>query len=226
MTTKILAMTGLGVVMLFAAYGALTGVSDVLDESHGRALVEMGEHPFVKGATSALEEKFRKRLQETPDEELEQNSELMARKLYPVAKGALKGTLDAVIADSNRTEVPKKMYEAGRNVTENVVRPFSRGMLDGTTGVLDDVDVTLDRVREFTRKNQDIIDAVAGGISAVGGAIKERAPTASPFPGDGWNSATPGPLPAFPPPPPPIPGLPTLPGHNRSAALPEWSTDY
>jgi hypothetical protein len=190
-----LAYAGAALVLGFALYGAVTFVARSLTAKQGEQAAE-AVAPFVQGAASVAGEKAKEVLKNTPDEQLEKESELLSKKLYPVAKGALKGHIDAILKDANRTEVPEKMYEAGKDLSEKVVKPFSKGLADGSTKVLGDLDKTLKDVRTFREQNKDIFDGVAKGLEALQKAAKDNAGLLPPlpplpFPGLAPRQATP-----------------------------------
>ncbi|MFH0822281.1 MAG: hypothetical protein V2B18_05975 [Pseudomonadota bacterium] len=193
------ALTWIGGLIVFslAAYGAFVFLAGRLTENDGRKAVE-ASNPFVKGAASAAGEKLTETLKETPDDKLESTAEIMSRKLYPIAKGAIRGQVDAILNDSNAGDVPKKAYEAGKNVTERVLVPFAEGVTDGTVKALDSADKAAKAGRKFQEENQDTINAVSGALQSVGQALKEHAPPPPPFPGLG-------------PPPPPVAPYPASP---------------
>jgi hypothetical protein len=170
---KILAYIGGALVFCLAIYGAVTLVSGWFDASHGKKAVET-VHPFVRGAASAAGEKLKEVVQQTPDGQLEKGSEDISRKMYPLAKGALKGHLEAILKDANRAEVPEKMYQAGKDVSEKVVRPFADGLAGGSVKVLEDVDKTLQGVRKFKQDNQDLLNSIASAVEAVRKDVTER----------------------------------------------------
>lgn len=188
---KILMYIGGGVVFCLAIYGAITLVSGWMDASHGKKAVET-MHPFVRGATSAAGEKLKEVIQQTPDDQLEKGSEDISRKMYPLAKGALKGHLEAILKDANRAEVPEKMYQTGKDVSEKVVRPFADGLAEGSAKTLDDLDKTLQGVRKFKQDNQDLLNSIVSGLEAVRKGIDQH-PELKP--------------PPLPPPPFPFPGM-------------------
>jgi len=172
-------------------YGAVVLVSGWLEAPHGKKAVET-MHPFVRGATSAAGEKLKEAIQQTPDDQLEKSSEDISRKMYPLAKGALKGHLEAILQDANRAEVPQKMFQAGKDVSENVVRPFTGGLAEGSAKVLEDLDKTMQGVRKFKQDNQDLLNSIASGLENVQRGIKELPPLSAP---------------PLPPPPLPFPGM-------------------
>lgn len=183
--TIALAYVGAAVIIGFALYGVATLIARSLTARDGERAAG-AVSPFVQGAASVVGEKAKEALKKTPDAKLEKDSEDISRKLYPIAKGALKGHLEAILNDTNRADVPEKMYQAGKDVSEKVVRPFSKGLAEGTGKVLQDVDKTLQGVRSFQENNKDLLDAVTKGLEALHKAAREN----------------PG---LFPPPPPPLP---------------------
>lgn len=194
-----LAYVGAALIVGFALYGAVTFLARSLTAKQGEQAAE-AVSPFVQGAASVAGEKAKEVLKNTPDDQLEKESELLSRKFYPIAKGALKGHLDAILKDTNRAEVPQKMYEAGKDLSEKVVQPFSKGLADGSTKVLEDLDKTLNGVRTFREQNKDLFDGLAQGLGALQKAAKEH----------------PGMLP----PPPPLPFPPLGPRPQGSAVQP------
>jgi hypothetical protein len=194
-TRNALAYVGAALVLGFALYGAVTLIARSLTAKQGEHAAE-AVAPFVQGAASVAAEKTKEILKNTPDEQLEKDAELLSKKLYPVAKGALKGHIDAILKDANRTEVPEKMYEAGKDLSEKVVKPFSKGLADGSTKVLGDLDKTLKDVRTFREQNKDLFDSVAKSLGALHKAAKENPgflppPPPLPFPGLEQRQATP-----------------------------------
>lgn len=179
----------------FALYGAGTFVARSLTATDGeRAAGAVA--PFVQGAASVVGEKAKEALKKTPDAKLESDSELLSRKLYPIAKGALKGNLEAILKDTNRAEVPEKMYQTGKDLSEKVVRPLSKGLADGAGNVLQDVDKTLQGVQTFKENNKELITAITKGLEALHNAAKEHPgllppPPPLPFPGIVPRNSTP-----------------------------------
>ncbi len=163
------------VVLILAGYGLFRFISDRLDFGDGKRAVETA-HPFVQGVSSAAGEKLKQTLKETPDPKLEEDSELISRKLYPIVKGALKGQLDAIKNDPNRSELPETMIQTGRQITENLVKPFAEGVSQGSQTVLQGVDRGLDELRKFNDRNKDIIDSVQSGLKALGIQLEKLPP--------------------------------------------------
>lgn len=135
--------------------------------------------------------KAKQTLKETPDKVLEENAELLTRKLYPVAKGVIKGQVGAIIDDAKRDEVPKKMYEAGKEVTEKVITPFAKGLADGASSALKSADETAKTIKRFKEDNREVLESVGADLEKIKKNIEENVPPPPPLP----------PLPrAFPPP--------------------------
>jgi hypothetical protein len=167
-------------VFSLACYGGIRLASDNLTERDGRRVVDT-VHPFVKGVGAGAADKVKETLRDTPDEQLEKDAELLTRKFYPIAKGAIKGQLDAVTSDVNRAEVPRKAYEAGKNVSEKIMVPFSRGVTDGVRSAVGEVDQAVDEARKLADKNKDLIDAASKGLDMLG-RLKEKLPPLPPPP--------------------------------------------
>ena len=172
-TRNAFAYLGAALVLGFALYGAVTLLTPSLTAEQGKQAAE-AVSPFVQGAASVAGEKAKEVLKNTPDEQLEKESEILSRKFYPIAKGALKGHIDAILKDSNRAEVPEKMYQAGKDLSEKVVKPFGKGLADGSVKVLGDIDKTLKEVRTFQEQNKGFFDSVAKGLEALHKAAKEN----------------------------------------------------
>lgn len=186
---------GIAVVIVLAAYGAVKLVVGSLTELQGRQAVET-MHPFVRGAASAAGEQFKQSLQETPDEKLEKDAELLSKKLYPVVKGALLGQVDAFLEDPKRSELPEKMRQAGKRVGEQMVVPFTQGLTEGANPVTGQVDKTMDSLSKFRENHKELFDALSTGLSALGKTIKEGTVPRPPVP----NAAPPGPTEQYQPP--------------------------
>lgn len=172
---------GITIVILLAAYGAVKLIVGSLTESEGRQAVEK-MHPFIKGAASAAEEKIKQSLIETPNEELEKDAHLFSKKLYPVVKGALLGQIEAFVEDPKRSELPEKMREAGKQVGERVIVPFTQGVAQGTNPVAGQVDKTLESLTKLKETHKGLFDAIAEGVSALGKSIKEGTSQPPPVP--------------------------------------------
>ncbi|MBI5571726.1 MAG: hypothetical protein HY914_17420 [Desulfomonile tiedjei] len=188
---SVLKYLGAGVVVAFAMYGAYALLAAHLTASQGKDAVEAAS-PFVQGAASAAGDKLKETLRNTPDENLEKNSEELSRKFYPIAKGAIKGQLEAILKDANRSEVPEKMYETGKDVSKNVVAPLSKGLAEGSREVLKDLDKSFQEVRDFREKNKDLIDAIASGFVTLKKTVPDLPPLPAP-PGFGRPMPPPGP---------------------------------
>ncbi len=180
--TKGLAVIGLVFLLGFALYGGIRLASDSLTKEEGEKAARAA-HPFVEGAASVANEKIKETLKNTPDKQLEKDAELYARKLYPVAKGALKGQLEAITKDPDSNEIPEMMRQAGKDVTERVIKPFTEGLAQGSGSVLKDLDKTVENVRKFTEENRDFIESVTSGLKGLHETLKEGAPVPPPLPG-------------------------------------------
>jgi hypothetical protein len=180
-TRTVLACIGAVLVIGFALYGAVTLFTRSLTSTDGERAAG-AVSPFVQGAASVAAEKAKEALKNTPDDRLEKDSEDISKKLYPIAKGALKGHLDAILKDSHRAEVPEKAFQAGKDLSEKVVRPFGKGVAEGSGKVIEDLDKTLKGMRTFREENKDLLDAVAKGLDALHKAAKENQGFLPPLP--------------------------------------------
>lgn len=181
---KELKYLGAGFVLALALYGAVSIAVSFLTESHGR-----GAAPFVQGMTSAIGTEVKKKLAETPNEKLEEDSEAASRKMYPLVKGAILGQMNAFLNDPNKEEIPKKMREAGKAVSEQIIGPFTEGLGQGSGKVFGSLDSGLKKARKFNLDNKDIIDSVATGLKALQQMIQQN-----PLPAPETPAADPGPV--------------------------------
>lgn len=179
---RLLAVLGIVFLLAFSLYGGVRLASDVLTEEDGVKAAQTA-HPFVKGAASVAEEKLKETLKNTPDEHLEKDAEFYAKKLYPIAKGAIKGQLEAILKDSNRDEVPKLMHEAGKDVSRRVIKPFAEGLAEGSKDVIKDLNQTLQSLQKFAAENPELIESVTSGLKNLHQTLKEHAPPPPPLPG-------------------------------------------
>jgi hypothetical protein len=188
-------------VILLALYGAVRLLSGFLTVSPGERAGKVTE-PFVQGAASAAAEKLKQSLKEIPDAKLEQDSEWLAKKLYPITKGIIKGQVESFLQDPERNQLPEKMYQAGKEFSDKVLKPFGRGIVDSNQQTIEGADKTFDAIRRFSDTNKDLLDAVKQGLDAFSRTFREdRLPRPEP-PGQDMR-----PLPPWPPPPPPgVPG--------------------
>ncbi|MGD9818046.1 MAG: hypothetical protein AB7V04_05020 [Desulfomonilaceae bacterium] len=174
-------------IAVLACYGLFRFVSDHLNYSDGQKAAQTA-HPFVQGAANVAGEKLKQTLKETPDATLEQDSELLSRKLYPIVKGAVKGQLDAILNDPNRSELPEKMSQTGKEIAKDVIKPFSEGVVQGSQKILEDVDKGLGEFRKLHEKNKDIFDTVQSGVQAI---IQELNRSPQPLPHGQQDQAQP-----------------------------------
>ncbi len=191
---KILMFVGGAVLLCLAAYGVVRLLSDSLTPGHGRKAAE-ATGTFAEGVASAAGERIKESLKNTPDQKLEENAEFWTRKLYPIAKGALKGQTRAVQEDPKREEVPKLMYERGKDIAENVAKPFVKGLAEGTSGIAKDVARTLKGVRELGDENRDVLEAIARELGNLRQSLKENLPPPPPLPGPPHRPFMPPPAP-------------------------------
>ena len=131
---------------------------------------------LTDSVTSYAGKKLKQSLKDTPDESLEEGAEFATRKLYPIIKGILKGQFDAIISDTKRDEVPRKAYEAGKETSEKVVKPFAEGLAEGDSSALKELDKTVKDVRKFKEENKDVLDAVQQGLEELRKNLKELPP--------------------------------------------------
>jgi hypothetical protein len=196
---RVLKALGVGVVFALAFFGVLFIGFNLLNESHGRAV-----GPFMSGVTAVVTENMKKDLMNTPDKQLEQDSQAFSKKLYPVLKGAALGQVEAFLNDPESAEMREKMRSAGKAFSEQIVVPFMGGLSEGSAGLAGQMDSSLDKVRELGTKHQDIIESVTSGLKA----LKELAEK-HPLP------PLPGASPALPQSPRSIPGVPPLDQDSR-----------
>jgi hypothetical protein len=183
-----------GLVIVLAIYGAVRLLSGFLTESHGQRAAKVAE-PFVQGAASAAAEKLKQSLKEVPDAKLEQDSEWLAKKLYPITKGIIKGQVESFLQDPDRNQLPAKMYQAGKEFSDKVLKPFGRGIVDSNQQTIEGADKTLEAIRKFSDTNKDLLNAVKQGMDAFSKTFRgDRLPRPEP-PGEDLRQ-----LPPFPPP--------------------------
>jgi len=179
---KLLMFVGAAVLICLAAYGAVRLLSDSLTSDHGKKAGEV-TGAFAEGVASAAGERIKESLKNTPDQKLEEDARFWTRKLYPIAKGALKGQTQAVQEDPQRNEVPKLMYERGKDVAENMAKPFVKGLVEGSSGIAEEVAKTLKGIRELGDENRELIDTITRELGNLGKSLKENLPPPPPFPG-------------------------------------------
>jgi hypothetical protein len=169
---KFLGYTLTGLVIVLAVYGAVKLVSSSMTKSQGERAAEVAQ-PFVQGAASAAAQKLKQSLKDVPDAKLEQDSEWLAKKLYPITKGIIKGQVESFLQDPERNQLPEKMYQAGKEFSDKVLKPFSRGIVDSNQQTLEDADKTLQAIRKFSDTNKDVLDALKQGMDAFSKTFKE-----------------------------------------------------
>jgi len=65
------------------------------------------------------------------------------------------------------------MYQAGKEFSDKVLRPFSRGIVDSNKQTLEDADKTLQAIRKFSDTNKDLLDTVKQGMDAFSKTFRE-----------------------------------------------------
>ena len=143
-----------------------------MTKSHGERAAAVAQ-PFVQGAASAAAQKLKETLKDVPDAKLEQDSEWLAKKLYPITKGIIKGQVESFLQDPERNQLSEKMYQAGKVFSDQVLRPFTRGIVDSNQQTLEDADKTLQAIRKFSDTNKDVLDAVKQGLDAFSKTFRE-----------------------------------------------------
>jgi hypothetical protein len=182
-----------GLVIVLAVYGAVKLLSGSVTRSQGERAAEVAQ-PFVQGAASAAAQKLKQSLKDVPDAKLEQDSEWIAKKLYPITKGIIKGQVESFLQDPERNQLPEKMYQAGKEFSDKVLKPFSRGIVDSNQQTLEDADKTLQAIRKFGDTNKDLLDAVKQGMDAFGKTFREDRLPRPGLPGQDLRPLPPPPL--------------------------------
>jgi hypothetical protein len=172
---KVLTFVGVVVLLFLAAYGVVRFAADSLTARHGEKAVDMSD-AFLTGVISGLGTKFRQDLYNTPDEKLEKDAERVGRKFYPMSKGFVKGQIKSLLADPNRQEMSELMYKAGKDLSENVVKPFSSGVAAGSTGILKDVGKALEGGAKLGREQKDFVDSIFKALQGIREGLSENAP--------------------------------------------------
>lgn len=166
----------LAVLVLLASYGLMVILVNQLDGGHGQKAAET-VHPFVSGAVSATGDRVKEALMETPDDKLEKEGEVLGRKLYPAVKGFLKGQLDGFAADPDRKELGKKMFDASKEVSKDMVSPLGEKLQEQSQVILKDLDQTLQGVKKLRDDNKDLIDGLTSGLEALRNRLKQSGPS-------------------------------------------------
>jgi len=147
-----------------AIYGAVAIIAGFfLTKSHGRNAAKAVQ-PFVSGVTSAVKDQVKHKLEQTPDAQLEKDAYEVSKKMYPIAKGALLGQMEAFVKDPRREELPAKMREAGKVASEQIVVPFTQGLAEGTGKAFVNLDRAAEGVRKLQDKNKDLVEAITNSI--------------------------------------------------------------
>jgi hypothetical protein len=196
---QVFAIAGVVIIVGLAAFGLWKLIAGTLADSGKEAVVETTA-PLLDRAASAAGEKIKQAIVETPDEKLEDGAETLSRKSYYITKGLIKGQLGAILDDVNKSDIDEKMVQVGKDVSEKMVRPLSKGLSEGSAKVLEDLDSSLTGVREFADKNRDLLEAISQGVQSLHESIeKSRNQPPTPQPGPptpfGVPPAGPPPLP-------------------------------
>jgi len=166
----------LGVLVLLASYGLMVILVNQLDGGDGEKAVGT-VHPFVSGAASAAGDRAREALMATPDDTLEKEGEALGRKLYPAVKGFLKGQMDGFTADPDRKDLSKKVFDASKEVSKDVVSPLGEKLHEQSQVILNDLDQTLQGVKKLRDDNRDLIDGLTSGLEALRNRLKQSGPS-------------------------------------------------
>ncbi len=182
---KIIALIG-GVVVSCG----IVAILFITASQDNRSLEKASEvvQPFVAGVAVEAGDKLKERIKNTPDEQLEKESEILSRKFYHIAKGAFKGHVSEIMDDVSMKDIAKDMYDLGKNASDNYVKPLTKGAMDGAVEALDEIDKAATRLRQFKDENQDLIDSFSSGVEGVYQKLPKKPPL-------------PPPPPLFPPPP-------------------------
>ncbi len=170
---------GWAVILVLTVYGLFCLTSSFLTESHGESAAN-AINPFVTGMLSSVFNNINTSLENTPDKKLEENGELLGRRLYPLLKGLLRGLIDSYFRDPQRSEIPNKLYEAGQAASKDALSPLGESVSQGSKKILEDTGKALEEVRKFRDENKDIIDSVTSGLKALQDKIREN--TSPPIP--------------------------------------------
>jgi hypothetical protein len=173
--SKVLSTIGALTLIVLAAYGCVKLISAAVGLFQGQEVAKVAE-PVVKDVASSVADSIKQTLKETPDSRLEEESEILSRKLYFITKGALKGQMGAIVKDTEGPDIRDKMHQAGKNVSQNLVTPFTKGLAEGTTSSLKDLQQVVGGVRQFLDENRDLVNAVAEGIKELRRNLEHNAP--------------------------------------------------
>lgn len=164
---KALLYVGCGLVILLAFYGALELTLRLLGESHGTKAAQVVS-PIVRSAAMGVGQQAKDSFFAYPNDQLERDGEQIGRKLYHLHKGLVKGGLDELKNDPRRDEIRQQAYEAGQEFSATYVKPFTRGLAEGSREALVDLDKTLQgQMRKLGDDSQGLWQAIAGIIDAV-----------------------------------------------------------
>jgi len=161
------------IVVCFAVYGGLRLLLDVTTADGGKRVARV-TNTLAADAASAAAERLRQTIEQTPDEVLQSNAEVMSRKFYPIAKGFLKGQVQALREDKDRDEIRRLMYEAGKEFSETVLKPFSRGVAAGSLGIPGGLEKTTKGSREATEEKGNLLDTISRGLESLQKDLREK----------------------------------------------------
>ena len=202
---KALIVVAVVIVACLALYGLVQLVSLALTEEHGKKAVSLTT-PFTRGVAQAVGEQLKDAISKAPAEQLEKDGELLGRKAYPMSKGLIRGQIKAMKEDPDREELARIMRELGKVFSEEVAKPFAKGIADGSTGIMDGLNKTVENFREFSQRHKNLFDALMNRVKALRKEIGENAPGIPPrgseIPAPSFNPAPPehAPPSGYPPP--------------------------
>jgi hypothetical protein len=161
-------------IVALALYGAARLVSDSLGASSG-AKVAKSADSFMVGAAKESGRNFWNALDATPDAELEAAAEAFSRKLYPLVKGFVKGQAAAMKEDKDKEELRRLWRDFGRDISENVLTPFVRGVTEGAASktALEGAGTAVKGVREFGEQAGKIVEGLLRGLGNLQKGLPE-----------------------------------------------------
>jgi hypothetical protein len=164
---KFLKVTVFCVLLVLAAYGAVRLGADVLTARQGEQVAEAAS-PFVQGAVSATGRQMKQVLTETPPEVKQKQGEELGRAMYPLTKGVMRGQMEAMMDDPQAGVISDVSFEAGKEFSKRVVKPFAQGVATGSAGaLLEDLGIGPDDIEALSKHKGALIDAFKKGIRNV-----------------------------------------------------------
>jgi hypothetical protein len=146
--TRIVKFVGKLLVLVLAIYGLVILVFGFVGSFRWAEAVQ----PFVRGTVSATGHVVRQELNTRSDQQMEQDGELLGRKLYPAAKGFLKGQLEAFKADPNKEALRKTVQEATHELSKELVAPVTEGVTETSRKVLQDFGNVLQELQKTLKE--------------------------------------------------------------------------